>query len=303
VLAPEAAVATVIRRAAARPALVDAALVLEVAGIPHELLFDGHHWVLSVPADQAAAAARELDDYVAENLPRPPPPRPVPVDSGVLGVLGYLLVIWSLPWLENTGWLSSDWRALGGLDVGAVRDGEWWRTATALTLHGDLGHLVANSAFGALFGALAGRWYGSGLAWLLILAAGISGNLLNTVLQGDGFRAIGASTATFGALALVGAGAWRRGWFRRGDPRHAADRRRSLAPVFAGIALLIYTGLGGEAENVDVIGHLCGFAAGFVLGVLVAPVPSGVLSRALLQWGAGALACGLVALAWGLAAR
>jgi membrane associated rhomboid family serine protease len=292
-----------IRRAAARPLLVDDALVLEVAGIEHELVFDGHQWSLLVPTAQANAADRELRDYVRENEPAPAPVRPVPVDSGGLGVLGYLLVIWSLPWLENAAVLTGDLRALGGLDVTAVRDGEVWRAVTALTLHGDLGHLVANSAFGALFGALAGRWYGSGVAWLLILGAGIAGNLLNTGIQGDGFRSIGASTATFGALALVGAGAWRRGWFRRGDPRHPADRRRSLAPVFGGIALLIYTGLGGESENVDVIGHLCGFAAGFVLGVAAAPVPARVLNRPLLQWVAGASALVVVALAWRLATR
>lgn len=284
-----------IRRAAARPQLVDASLVLSAVDIPHAIEFDGHQWSLFVPVEQMEAALRELDAYGEENRTTAAPAAlPEPVDSGWLGVLAYLLVLWALPWLENAGAFGWHWREVGAMAAGAVRDGAWWRTVTALTLHADLGHIVANSLFGALFGLLAGRMFGSGLAWLLILLAGMGGNALNALLQADAFRSIGASTATFAALALVGAGAWRRRWFR------GRGWRRGFAPVFGGIALLVYTGLGGENANTDVMAHLTGFACGFALGWLLAPLPVERSSRAW-QWLAGAAALTLVAIAWRLA--
>jgi membrane associated rhomboid family serine protease len=281
-----------LRRAPARPALTEASLVLAAVEIPHELEFDGHHWCLLVPLAEEARARDELESFLEENRPRSERVTPAaPIDSGWLGVLGYLLVIWALPWLENSGALGWSWRDSGVLAVGLVRDGEWWRTVTALTLHGDLGHIVANSLFGLVFGLLAGRMYGSGVAWLLILIGGVLGNSLNTLVQSDPFRSLGASTATFAALALVGATSWRRGYFRGGG------WRRSLAPIFGGIAMLVYTGLGGESTNVDVIGHLAGFGAGLLLGSVAARWPVERGGRPL-QWLAGAAALGLVLIAW-----
>jgi membrane associated rhomboid family serine protease len=286
-----AAALTVLALSAARPALAEQALVLAAAEIPHDIEFDGHHWLLLVPERYGERALRELIDWQTENQPGPKPTPPRVIDNGLLGALGYLLVIWSLPWIENAGLTPDRWRELGALAAEAVRGGELWRAVTALTLHGDLGHLVANSAFGVLFGVLAARMLGSGVAWLLILVGGISGNLVNAMVQADGFRSIGASTATFAALALAGAVAWRRGWFRN------RDIRRSAAPVVGGIALLVYTGLGAEGENVDVFAHLFGFAAGFVIGCVVAraPVEAGGLW---LQRCAGCAALGIIALAW-----
>ena len=139
---------TVLARSAARPALAEQALVLAAAEIPHDIEFDGHHWLLLVPERYGERALRELIDWQTENQPGPKPTPPRVIDNGLLGALGYLLVIWSLPWIENAGLTPDRWRELGALAAEAVRGGELWRAVTALTLHGDLGHLVANSAFG-----------------------------------------------------------------------------------------------------------------------------------------------------------
>jgi membrane associated rhomboid family serine protease len=279
-------------RAPARRALDNASLVLAAVEIAHEIEFDGHQWCLLVPAARESAAQSQLQEFQQENRPRPIGPTPVLViDSGWAGVLGYLLVIWALPWLENMAAFGWDWRDSGVMDAALVRNGDWWRTVTALTLHGDLGHLVGNSLFGGLFGLLTGRMFGSGFGWLLILLGGIMGNYLNSLVQGYGFQSLGASTASFAALAIVGAGAWRRGYFR------GRGWRRSLSPVVGGIAMLIYMGLGGEDTNTDVFAHLFGFAVGFVLGWVAArwPVARGGL---VLQLACGAAALALVALAW-----
>lgn len=283
-LPPGPSTSVCIRRHASRGVLNELSLVLNAVDVAHHIDFDGHEWCLWVALDDVEHANRELDRYRAENQPSAAPaPLPQRIDSGWLGVLGYLLVIWSLPWLENYAPWATDWRGAGVMDAARVGAGEWWRTVTALTLHGDLGHLVANSLFGALFGLYAGRYLGSGLGWLLVLCGGVLGNLVNAWVQPDGFRSLGASTATFAALSLVGAFVWRRGYFR------GAGWRRRFAPVFGGIALLAYTGFGGE--NTDVVAHITGFGSGLLLGVAAAAVDVRRLGAS------GQLLCGAAALA------
>lgn len=282
-----------IRRARARGVLAELSLVLAAVDLDHHIEFDGHEWGLWVAVDAAATANEHLDRYEQEN--RPTPERVAPaltVDSGVLGVLGYLLVIWALPSLEGAQAFGWDWREAGVMDAAWVRDGQWWRTITALTLHGDLAHLVSNSLFGAVFGLFVGRYLGSGAGWLLVVVAGALGNTINAFVQDTGFRSVGASTATFAALAVVGAFVWHRGYLR------GWDWRRRFAPVFGGVALLAYTGFGGG--DTDVMAHVTGFGCGLVLGYLAGSerVPDvrrlGVGAQTLC--GLGCL--GLVAVAW-----
>ncbi|MFW6093552.1 MAG: rhomboid family intramembrane serine protease [Pseudomonadota bacterium] len=282
-----------LRHARSCATLAESALVLEALGIRHRIEFDGREWGLWVAVEDAPAAGAELDTYERENAsPRAAPPRAEVVDSGWLGILGYLLVIWALPSLEASAALGWDWREIGVMDAALVREGEWWRTVTALTLHGGLDHLVANSLFGAVFGLFVGRYLGSGVGWLLVLLGGAVGNGANALIRGEVFRSVGASTATFAALALVGAFVWRRGYLR------GWGWRRRFAPVFAGIALLVYTGFGGG--NTDVVAHITGFASGLVLGVAAAGMDLWRLGTRG-QWLGGTLAAALIAVCWGLA--
>ncbi len=258
-------VTTCIRRDSARAPLAELSLVLTAVGIEHHIERDEGEWGLWVDVDDVAAANEELHKYDQENRVSSAPRRPAEtIDSGWLGVFGYLLAIWALPSLESGSVFGWDWREAGVMDAARVSAGEWWRTFTALTLHGDLAHLVSNSLFGAVFGLFVGRYLGSGVGWLLVLIAGASGNAINAFVQSPGFRSVGASTATFAALALVGAFVWRRGYMR------GWDWRRRFAPVFAGIALLVYTGFGGG--NTDVVAHITGFACGLLLGLAVGTV-------------------------------
>ncbi len=296
-----------LRQAASRVELAEVSLVLTAVDIDHRLIFDGHHWGLWVPGERREAAASQLDAYCRENRFRRLRPQEVlnTVDSGWFGVLGYLAVIWLLPTLEAQQVFGWDWRVAGGMDAERVLEGEWWRTITAMTLHADLAHIVANSLFGAVFGLFVGRYLGSGFGWLLVVLAGMLANGLNAMVQPDGFRSIGASTATFATLGLVGAFVWRRGLLRRraaaGGAHEASGGggwRRAFAPVFAGIAMLAYTGMGGE--NTDILGHVFGFAAGVVLGMVAAlsnPERMGIHGQIL----AGGCALVLLVAAWCLA--
>jgi membrane associated rhomboid family serine protease len=283
-----------IRRGANRRQLTEASLVLTAVELPHVIVKDDEHhdWCLKVPDQVAPEAISHLENYRLENQPLPAPPVPEQLDSGWIGVLGFLAVIWLIPTLEANGVFGWDWRAAGRIEAGRVLDGEWWRTVTALTLHADLGHILGNSAFGAVFGLFAGRFLGSGLAWLLILAGGALGNAVAAGFRPDEFRAIGASTATFAALALSSAFVWRRGYFS------GRGWRRAFAPIFGAVALLSFTGVGGE--DTDVLAHFTGFMAGLVLGLVAANWNIRWLGR-IGQKACGVLALFVVALAWTMA--
>lgn len=266
--------------------------MLTAVDVTHVVVKDEHDWCLKVPDAEAPVAITHLENYRLENQPPPAAPVPEQIDNGVLGVLGFLVVIWAIPYFQSTGFLGWDWQVIGRIEAGAVMDGEWWRTITALTLHGDLGHIIGNSAFGAVFGLFAGRFMGSGLAWLLILLGGALGNLVAASLRPAEFMSLGASTATFAALSMSSAFVWRRGYFR------GRGWRRAFAPVFAAIALLSFTGVGGE--RTDVLAHFTGFAAGLGLGFWAADWPIRRLGRIGQKLCAFA-ALGLVLLAWALA--
>ncbi len=274
-----------------RPPAAEAALVLTAVGIENTLEQTAHGWVVRVPMEDVPRAYEQLQLYWAENsAPTQSPVEAEIVDSGYAGIVAYLLVIWCIPALEY--FTQADFRSIGGLHAEAVTRGEWWRAATALTLHADLGHIAANSLFGCLFGLFVGRHLGSGLGWLLVLICGFIANLVNAYVQPDIFRAIGASTATFAALGLVPAFGWRRGFFR------GRGFKRGFAPVFGAIALLAFTGFG--AENVDAVGHICGFLAGIGMGLAVANI--NLAARTLAdQQRAGVAALILVAAAWAMA--
>jgi membrane associated rhomboid family serine protease len=287
---PEAPDWTCIRRDHARKPIYEFALVLTAVAIDNEVKFEAGEWCLWVPATQVDYAEDQLARYRRENQPVRFTGLPlVTIDSGWAGVWGYLLVIWLIPALAGYGVLDEGWRGDGRLQAGLVAGGEWWRTVTALTLHADLAHIVANSLFGAVFGLFVGRFLGSGFGWLLVLVCGAFGNALNAALRPETFSSIGASTATFAALALGASFVWRRGYFA------GRGWRRAFAPVFGGIALLAFTGVGGE--RTDVLAHFMGFGAGVVGGILAGSFDIRRLGRSGQYIAAGA-ALGLIAAAW-----
>lgn len=272
----------------------EAALVLEAAGLRPVLHDLGAECLLVVPGHAAVQARREIDAWQAENRAgRPEPPLRQSLADGRPGVLGYALLMVLVALLGANFALGKDWLAAGRIDGAAIRAGEWWRAVTALTLHADAAHMSANIFFGGLFGWFAGRYLGSGVAWLLILSGGVCGNLLNVVVLGFHHRAIGASTAVFAALGLLGSLAWSG---RRGSAR---GRLYRSGPIIGAVALLAYTGAGGE--RTDIGAHIWGFAAGLGAGLVAARIPQSLLLQRRVQLLAGLAALVTVALAWILA--
>jgi len=287
----------ILARSRHRHEAMDSRLVLDAVGIPAEAVYRDGWWLLLVPAEDQLRALEELRAYQAEN-PRGPKPRPVrvPVLSGALpGVAAYALVLIVVAIAANRWLFGLDWTDAGVMRAGLVRSGEWWRTLTALTLHGDAGHLSANLAFGAVFGLFAAQALGGGVAWCSIVLAGALGNLLNALVQPAYHSSLGASTAVFAALGILVAHALRY--------RHAAAAGASLirrwSPLVGGVALLAYTGTGGE--RTDVVAHLTGFLAGLALGWVCSRLPYQRLDSRSVQRTAGVIALSLLLVGWSLA--
>jgi len=273
-----------------RQSCSDRALVLAASRIPHQVVDDGFSAALVVPAEYSARAVEELRLYDDENPPaRPKPQARIVYQDAVPGVIGYVLVISAVAWLAGYSIGGYDWFGAGRIDGTLIRNGEWWRTITALTLHSGARHVIGNLVFGVFFGIFAGRLLGSGVAWLAIVAAAATGNAANTLLLESAHRSIGASTAVFAALGLVAGFVW--------HGRLMAQDRWSYryGPVIGGLALLMYTGTGGP--NTDVGAHLLGFVCGFLTGMLLVvlgPVPTDGRSQIV----AGGIAVLLVATSW-----
>ena len=159
-----------------------------------------------------------------------------------------------------------------------------------MTLHVDVGHLLSNVAFGALFGSLVGRILGGGVAWLVIVSAGAIGNLINAMVQDSAHSSIGASTAVFAALGVLVSHALR--------PRSAVHQKafRRWSPLIGGVLLFATMGVGDE--RTDVTAHMTGFLSGMLIGWAVCRLPSPVLASRVVQGLSGILAVALVLVAW-----
>lgn len=268
-------------------------LVLSAAGIEHRLLVDGDDWALLVAERDAARAAVALDAYVQENRPAKRTATPAleygHTYAGLLMALG-LLAFHAFTSVHDPG---RQWYWRGNASAQRILDGEVWRTITALTLHADAAHVTSNALFCALFGTALCRAVGPGVGLWLMLLAGAAGNACNTLWRGAPHNAIGASTAVFGTLGVLG------GLQFMNRYRFITSRRRAWIPLAAALGLLAMLGTGADT---DILAHLFGLIAGTGLGIATAVSlrsPPGRWAQAALT----ASAATLVVFAWWLALR
>ncbi|TVQ96429.1 MAG: rhomboid family intramembrane serine protease [Desulfovibrionales bacterium] len=256
------------------------ALVLAAAGIPYRFRRSGWGWTLEVLERDAPRAALEIEQFNLENplledhrqlASQSSPPAPLTL-TGVAAAL--LLLVFHLVTSRDGAHEAMIMEA--GAHAARILDGEYWRTVTALTLHADARHLAGNMLGIAVFGTLVCRRVGVGAAWLLIVLAGAGGNLLNAWLHQTGFISIGASTAVFAAVGLLGGVRV----FPMEGTRGSAGTEQSgfrawLLPMGAALGLLAM--LGSDVQT-DIGAHLMGCVVGFALGVgysLVVPSQPG----------------------------
>jgi membrane associated rhomboid family serine protease len=227
------------------------ALALAAKDIPYRVLRSAHGFRVLVPEPQALAARAEItamEHEISAHPPASPSSRSLPnavflplLAEGVFGLITtHVLPLTTIP--------RSLWITAGSAKAQAIQGGEIWRAVTALTLHADGAHLIANLAAGALFVAMAARRFGAGLTWLATLLAASTANLLAAWVLGSPHDSIGFSTAVFAAVGLA---AW-------------GSERRLPTIVAIGLALLALLGMGDE--DTDLAAHVAGLITGLMAG-------------------------------------
>ena len=270
----------------------EARLVLMAAGIAAEAVSREGTWLLVVARENQDVAIAELDAYQNENSDLAPRRRTAaPVFEGATpAVFLYAVVLMFVAVLAAKSAFGFEWFQAGRMHSGSVVAGEWWRMITALTLHLDAAHLMGNLLFGSVFGLLAGRSLGGGVAWLGIVIAGAMGNGMNAWAQAAAHTSIGASTAVFAALGMIVSHGLRR-WASAQDKPF-----KRWSPLIGGVLLLAFTGVGGE--RTDVLAHVTGFVAGLLIGWAGSRLPDRWLASRWVQSVAGVSAITLIAVAW-----
>lgn len=213
----------------------------------------------------------------------------VPVTLALIAanLLIFALMLWHGAGFWHT---RNDIQLAWGANFGpATKDGEWWRLGSALFLHFGVFHLAINMLSLWDGGRLVERMYGPARFVLIYVCAGLSGNLLSLVAQGDRAVSGGASGAIFGVYGALMVFIW--------------HERTQLAPrefkwlfwgalVFSVITIV----LGLQIDGIDNAAHIGGLLGGILAGaVLLRPLePSRRAGRG--RWLAGGLLVG--GLAW-----
>ncbi len=212
-------------------------MVLDAMGLPHRTQQGPEGISLLVPGELQDRAREELVRFEEENRTWRSEPLVAPpvVSRGWLAATLYVGVLATFFVLQVNEVGAVDWRGAGMTRAQAIRDGEWWRTITALTLHSDMTHLTGNLLSGAL------------------------GNLLNAMLRDASHSSLGASTAVFGGLGVLAAHQWAR------RKRSRVPGLKRWAPLVIGGVFLGYLGAARDPQ-VDVVAHCAGMLSGLLLG-------------------------------------
>jgi membrane associated rhomboid family serine protease len=274
--------------ARSRRQVMDWGLALTSQGIESAIVRDLDNWALSVDPRDYDRANAVIKQYVAENrgwkwqqaLP----------GSGLFFHWGSLL--WALAVGAIYFWsmiMFPQMKMAGAVDSELIRAGQWWRLFTAVTLHADIGHLMANMTTGIILIGFAMARFGPGTALLTTYCAGVLGNLAGLYLYRAEHRSLGASgmvMAALGILAVQSFSLWHK------------DRgfRQLLARAFAAAVLILV--LIGTSPDSDVIAHFGGFFGGALFGYALSWIDPKRLNTFAVNFASILLTMLLVALTW-----
>ncbi len=247
-------------------------LVVLAMGRPFWLVASGSAHRLLVEPEILDAALEQLALFNRESAgwpPAGPAERPHPARRADLTTpLVWAATVSAAYWDQVR--FPGRWEDWGSLDSqGIFARGEWWRPASALFLHADLGHLLSNLLSGVFVFSAVATTLGRARGWILLALSSVAANLAAAALhRGSAYTSLGASTAIFAGLGLLTGRAAE--LVSRGG--HPHPWRAMLAPVGAGTGLLALYGAGGP--GVDLSAHVCGFASGLVAGFFFARAPA-----------------------------
>jgi len=268
-------------------------LVLASQGMEAVVDQSDEGWALQVEPRDYERALANLKQYQLENRGwqwrQPLPEAGVHYHWGGLGWAAALVAFyyWSAVRFPGAG-------LAGILDSGKVRQGQWWRLWTAMTLHQNVPHLMSNATTGFILMGLAMASYGAGVSLLAAFVAGAVGNVASLFSYSQPHQSLGASGMVMGALGLVTVQSFS---FWRKQP---LGRRLFFRACAAGVLILALIGFNPEA---DIVAHVGGFMAGVILGCALGLAPPARLQRGPANVGALLALAGLLMVTWRLALR
>jgi len=235
----------------------DYSLVLLSQGIVHRLerAPEGPFEIFVTPENETRAAY-QLELYRKENPPKEAnPPLPLKFSLQPAWVLLAPVVCTLLDFSGKVARM----HGAGLSDAEKVLHGQWWRTITALTLHGDVQHLASNLLSGYIvLNLMAYRIPLARMVPFLAIASALANFFVALTVQTD-FRALGFSTFVFAAIGALSVIEFRL------MPRETHGQLRRFAPLCAAASLAVFLGTG---ENSDILGHAYGFIAGIFCGFI-----------------------------------
>src|SRR5262249_45413213 len=205
----------------------------------------------SAPGNYAMAASARRNQF--QNAP-------AVLTLIVINVIAFLLEI------SAGGWNDPDvLHRMGALEPYAVVNGEYWRLLTALFLHGGFLHLGFNLFALYVLGPPLEQAIGTTRFAACYLISGLGSSVGVVALTTLGFiqatQVIGASGSIMGVV-----GAWAGFLLRH---RHAPLAKQRLANI--GLIVAIQIAFDLSTPQVSMAAHMCGLAAGFLLGLILAP--------------------------------
>ena len=266
-------------------------LVLASQGIEAAINNSSEGWFLLVAAKDFDRAQATLRQYQLENRgwqwKHPLPQTDLLFHWGSVGWVAAIGAIYYESAVRFPGL-----RAAGILDSDKVRHGQWWRLFTAVTLHENLSHLMANATTGFILIGLAMARYGAGAGLLASFLAGAVGNLADLIGYAEPHQSLGASGMVMGALGLVTVQSfsyWR---------KYPFGGRFFLRALAAGAMILALIGFNPDS---DILAHVGGFITGGLLGCALGYAPHERWQHGPVNTGALAVLAALLLATWRLA--
>ncbi|MFE8698853.1 rhomboid family intramembrane serine protease [Cytobacillus sp. FJAT-53684] len=181
--------------------------------------------------------------------------RHFPIVSIIVSIHIVLYFLTVLPFLPNL-WL---FEHFAGVNLYII-EGEYWRLITPIFMHNGFPHMLFNSFSLVLFGPALEQMLGKGKFLFVYLTAGIAANLATLLLEPLTYIHVGASGAIFGLFGFFAAVIM----FRK-DMISYANSQLILTITIIGVIMTFLQ------PNINVIAHLFGLLAGFLIGVGLLP--------------------------------
>ncbi len=269
-------------------------LLLLSRSIPFTVQVDLLEKKIFIPLEYESFAKNEIRKFQRENSNWPPLSSIKKQLSFSFSYIHFAVVLCLAFFHWRTTHISSyfDWLEYGRFSADRVLAGEWWRIITALTLHVDDAHLLSNFFGLLLFVSGVSRFAGVGISWLLVLLSAAFGNYLNALFYQTAHNSIGASTAVFAAVGIMGAVGMKQ--YYQGKQFNF----RYFVPLIGALGLFAMLGTSPQS---DISAHFFGFLSGVGMGLLFLPIAgSKILDSIIVQTIALLLFCFTLYFCWNI---